>query len=137
MKMMKIFACIFAVFAIGKTAVVEDEKLKNTLIALNTDAEQQLWEKKLESVTEQNQKIQLDSNTDPEVLRKKINLSQEKVPDTSEKVCSTNVFRNLPLPELNTRCKLDSFKYLVFFLIFPSIINVDIARLVIFSVQYF
>lgn len=107
---MKTFVFFSLIFAIGQAVNVEDETLRNILNELNTlktiVAEQQskiqLLEKKLESVTEQNQKIELDSNTDPEVLRKNMNPSQTKVPEILETVSIVNSFNNLPVVDVNT-----------------------------------
>lgn len=99
---MRTFVVFSFIFAFGQAAVVEDETLKNILTELNNlktiVAEQQLkiqsLEKKLESVTKQNRKIELDLYTDPEVLNKKINQPQTKVPDTSKKVIGVNSFHS-------------------------------------------
>lgn len=91
---MRTFLVFSLIFAFGQAVIVEDETLRNILNELNSlktiVAEQQLkirsLEKKLESVTEQNRKTELNFNTDPEVhvLREKMNPLQTKVPETSK-----------------------------------------------------
>lgn len=84
---MRTFLVFSFIIAFGQAVVVEDETLRNILNELNTlktiIAEQQskiqLLEKKLESVSEQNRKTELNFHIDPEVLREKINPSQTKV----------------------------------------------------------
>lgn len=93
---MRTFVFFSLIFATGQAVVLEDETLRNILNELNTlktiVAEQQskiqVLEKKLESVSEQNRKTEFNFNTDPEVLREKMNPSQTKVPETFKKVGS-------------------------------------------------
>lgn len=96
---MRTFVFFSLIFATGQAVVLEDETLRNILNELNTlktiVAEQQskiqLLEKKLQSVSEQNRKTEFNFNTDPEVLREKMNPSQTKVPETFKK---TNAVSN-------------------------------------------
>uniref|UniRef100_A0A8W8M4K8 C1q domain-containing protein n=1 Tax=Magallana gigas TaxID=29159 RepID=A0A8W8M4K8_MAGGI len=90
---MRTFVFFSLIFATGQAVALEDETIRNILNELNTlktiVAEQQskiqLLEKKLESVSEQNRKTEFNFNTDPEVLREKMNPSQTKVPETFKK----------------------------------------------------
>nr|XP_034310290.1 uncharacterized protein LOC117683999 [Crassostrea gigas] len=96
---MRTFVFFSLIFATGQAVALEDETIRNILNELNTlktiVAEQQskiqLLEKKLESVSEQNRKTEFNFNTDPEVLREKMNPSQTKVPETFKK---TNAVSN-------------------------------------------
>lgn len=96
---MRTFVFFSLIFATGQAVALEDETIRNILNELNTlktiVAEQQskiqLLEKKLESVSEQNRKTEFNFNTDPEVLREKMNPSQTKVPETFKK---TNTISN-------------------------------------------
>lgn len=107
---MRTFLVFSLIFAFGQAVIVEDETLRNILNELNSlktiVAEQQLkirsLEKKLESVTEQNRKTELNFNTDPEVhvLREKMNPLQTKVPETSKNVNS--VFNFTVYPQFNS-----------------------------------